>query len=240
MLSRESISEIAAKNQTGELNVLREYFQHVFLANLYRTIGTDKIAFKGGTALRIVYNSPRFSEDLDFSSAIKPYHLNGILEETIAKIKYEGFDLQVNESKETSGGFLAIYEFSAHGWNIRVELNISARQKAGAVKSNTVLITTPLYPPYTIVALDEKILIKEKIEALVYRKKPRDIFDLYFILRNRMAISEILPYKNKIEDVLANTDEKSLNRELKIFLPRNYRNILTGFLPKLKNELKKL
>lgn len=47
----------------------REYFQHLFLSYFYRQEQTDKMYFKGGTALRFLYKSPRFSEDLDFSSA---------------------------------------------------------------------------------------------------------------------------------------------------------------------------
>ena len=48
-------------------NIVREYFQNVFLAKLYTLSEAEKMLFKGGTALRILYGSPRFSEDLDFS-----------------------------------------------------------------------------------------------------------------------------------------------------------------------------
>ena len=39
----------------------------IFLSYLYQEPGSEKLLFKGGTALRIVFKSPRFSEDLDFS-----------------------------------------------------------------------------------------------------------------------------------------------------------------------------
>ena len=48
-------------------NIVREYFQHIFLGELYKLPDAEKLLFKGGTALRIIYGSPRFSEDLDFS-----------------------------------------------------------------------------------------------------------------------------------------------------------------------------
>src|SRR3989338_1779982 len=67
MLSLESLREFTKKYQTKETNVLREYVQHLFLSSLYRFPGSERLLFKGGTALRIIYQSPRFSEDLDFT-----------------------------------------------------------------------------------------------------------------------------------------------------------------------------
>lgn len=46
---------------------LREVMQQVALAALNRTGFFEQAAFYGGTCLRIFYNLPRFSEDLDFS-----------------------------------------------------------------------------------------------------------------------------------------------------------------------------
>lgn len=68
MISNEALEKLATQYQTGVFpNIVREYFQHVFLSELYKLPETEKILFKGGTALRIINGSPRFSEDLDFS-----------------------------------------------------------------------------------------------------------------------------------------------------------------------------
>ncbi|MBN1444929.1 MAG: nucleotidyl transferase AbiEii/AbiGii toxin family protein [Candidatus Omnitrophica bacterium] len=58
---------MALQYKTTEINIAREYVQHLFLSSLYREKSSEKVLFKGGTALRIVFQSPRFSEDLDFS-----------------------------------------------------------------------------------------------------------------------------------------------------------------------------
>jgi len=67
MLDREIIRKLALQHQTTEINIAREYVQHLFLSVFYQEPDSEKVLFKGGTALRITFQSPRFSEDLDFS-----------------------------------------------------------------------------------------------------------------------------------------------------------------------------
>src|SRR3989338_8739659 len=75
MITTDALDKLANQYQMSVFpNVVREYFQHVFLAKLYTLPGADKLQFKGGTALRIIYGSPRFSEDLDFSLFGVPEH----------------------------------------------------------------------------------------------------------------------------------------------------------------------
>ncbi len=69
MITNEHMRVLAIKYQSTELNIRREYLQHLFLSYFYQQPATDTVYFKGGTALRIIYQSPRFSEDLDFSTA---------------------------------------------------------------------------------------------------------------------------------------------------------------------------
>jgi len=50
-----------------KLNRVREFLQIVILKIIYDKGFFKNIAFVGGTALRILYDLRRFSEDLDFS-----------------------------------------------------------------------------------------------------------------------------------------------------------------------------
>src|SRR3990167_5357403 len=109
MLSQDQIKNIANKYQTTELNVKREYFQHLFLSYFYQQPEVDRIYFKGGTALRIIYNSARFSEDLDFSSSYTGVEeIEKALESTLNQIEKEGIEVDLEEAKTTSGGFLSL------------------------------------------------------------------------------------------------------------------------------------
>ncbi len=67
MLDSEYLKKLALKFQTRQENIVREYLQHLFLSFLYKLKGSENLFFKVGSALRILYQNPRFSEDLDFS-----------------------------------------------------------------------------------------------------------------------------------------------------------------------------
>ena len=68
---KQMLSRYDIKNDDDYYNALREVFQEIALAGLYRGNFFEKAAFYGGTALRIFYNLDRFSEDLDFT-LLKP------------------------------------------------------------------------------------------------------------------------------------------------------------------------
>lgn len=83
-------------------NALKEIIQEITLAGLARGNFFDKAAFYGGTALRIFYGLPRFSEDLDFTLlsnqpgfSLKPYFKS--VEETLNSF---GLDVTIEEAIE--------------------------------------------------------------------------------------------------------------------------------------------
>ena len=48
--------------------VLVEYLQHEILDSIFKDKASAALSFIGGTAIRILYQNPRFSEDLDFDN----------------------------------------------------------------------------------------------------------------------------------------------------------------------------
>ena len=111
MTTPESIRKLAIHQQTTEQNVVREYAQHLFLAWFYQQRGAHKVMFKGGTALRFVYHSPRFSEDLDFSGfGVTLRQIEDWVVETTGRMEQSGGSTSIQESKRTSGGYLGILE----------------------------------------------------------------------------------------------------------------------------------
>src|SRR3989338_3631770 len=91
MITQDAIKKLATQYRTSEFpNIVREYFQHLFLSQLYRLENSDNILFKGGTALRIIYGSPRFSEDLDFSIfRVEQYSQKEFIEDLFAAVLME-------------------------------------------------------------------------------------------------------------------------------------------------------
>lgn len=235
MITRDQIKTLSNKYQTTEQNCRREYFQHLFLSYFYQQPQTDAVYFKGGTALRIIFQSPRFSEDLDFStilSSVKP--IEQAILQTIEAIERENINTNLLEAKQTSGGYLANIAFQAFEQTTEILLQFSLRKSDKNSEVST--ITSDFIPPYIVVSLPQKQLVDEKIQALLTRKKPRDFYDLYFILR-----SNLLPVTKKdiLPTILKVVRQTNINfeTELKQFLPKSHWLIIKNFKQTLEREI---
>lgn len=107
MLDKIFLQKLAVKIQTSYGNVGREYIQHLFLRSFYTKSGSQNFLFKGGTSLRFVFGSPRFSQDLDFTGVKNGKNYEKVLEETLYDLSNEGIKVELTESKPTTGGHLA-------------------------------------------------------------------------------------------------------------------------------------
>ena len=86
----EMLEKYKIQTATEAENALKEVIQEIALLGLHRANFFEKAAFYGGTALRILYNLPRYSEDLDFTLIksdknfqLKPYFSAWISHETL-------------------------------------------------------------------------------------------------------------------------------------------------------------
>jgi predicted nucleotidyltransferase component of viral defense system len=237
MLTAEKLHELTIKGQTTELNVRREYAQHLFLAYFYQEPQAAKIFFKGGTALRLIYNSPRFSEDLDFS-AVKTTssQIENIIQNTLTAIEREGIKTEISEAKKTTGGYLTVVEFKFDQEKIAIRIEISFRDKNA--RGEVVTIAGDFIPAYTVVGLTKEQLIQQKINALLTRNKPRDFYDFYFILR-----ANLMPDKQTdvFQQVLATLKKSRISfaMELEQFLPKSHWLIIKDFKSALESEIEK-
>lgn len=237
MISQFTIQHLAQKLQSTELNVRREYIQNLFLSYFYQESGSDKIYFKGGTALRIIYQSPRFSEDLDFSSTTTTINtIEDILVQTTREIEREGINVDIKESKKTSGGYLAIIHFLLNSQEVAIQLEFSQRKRIHQGEVTT--IVNDFIPPYTLIALSKDQLIAEKIQALLTRQKARDFYDLYYILRANLLPAKEKDVLKKALIVLSKTNVQ-FEKELKLFLPKSHRVIIRNFKNTLEQEIRR-
>lgn len=237
MIAKEQFLKLTVKYQTSQLNTAREYLQHLFLNYFYQIPESSGIYFKGGTALRIIYQSARFSEDLDFSTN----HTNvpGIedcLLEVLEKIEKENIQAILKEAKTTTGGYLSNIEFVIFDIVIPLQIEISFREKKD--RGEVVTITSDFFPSYTAVALAQEQLIAGKMRALLDRKKPRDFYDLYFILRKQLPITDKKAVLTKVLIVLR-ASKINFDVELKQFLPKSHWIIIKDFKQTLKREIER-
>lgn len=237
MITQQQIQTLANKYQTTQLNSTREYFQHLFLSYFYQQAQSEAVYFKGGTALRIIFHSPRFSEDLDFSTNLKNIKpIEQIILQTLEAIEKEGINIHLQEAKPTSGGYLASVAFQAFEQTTSISLQVSLRQRDR--QGEVVTIANDFIPPYIVISLVQEQLIDEKIQALLVRRKGRDFYDLYFILRsNLMPASK----KDVMPKVLKTLQQTSINFELELkqFLPKSHWPIIRKFDQALEREIRR-
>lgn len=236
MLANDEIIKLALRIQTTEQNIRREYFQHLFLSLFYKQEGADNVYFKGGTALRLAYNSPRFSEDLDFDSPLADIGgIENAIISTLAEAERDGVKTELDEAKQTAGGYLSTMSFSALGHVVPIRIEISFRDRTKERMAAN--ITSDFFPDYAIVQLDQNQLVQGKLNALFDRKKPRDFYDFYFLLRHNMLPSDKKEILEKTSVILANYRQSF--DELKEFLPKSHHMIIKDFKTTLEREIKR-
>ena len=239
MISKSLIDNLTRNYQTTRVNVAREYCQHLFLSYFYQKKKSEHVLFKGGTAIRFLYSSPRFSEDLDFTAYnIIARQVETIFIDSLDDVAQTGIGVELEEAKTTSGGYLARAMFTFLDFKENIQIEVSMRPKKFRLAPEVILVSSDFIPPYNVVSLAEKYLIEEKIQALLDRAKPRDFFDIYYLLRTNLSTPKNNFPLGKILKKLEET-KMDFRRELMLFLPKSHHNILKDFKNILRRELKK-
>lgn len=237
MLSPLYLQQLATKYQTPDINICREYGQHILLSYLYQKSAAKDLYFKGGTALRLLYRSPRFSEDLDFDTVV---HTSGIwedvLQDTLVEVSREGIETDIKESKTTSGGYLCIVILRNIGQPITIHLEISFRKDI--VLGEIFTVENDFVSVYPVKSLPTKNLIEGKFHALFDRQKARDFYDIYFLLRANLLAPGQKKQLYKVKQLLSKTT-LSFDRELSLFLPKSQVLIIRDFRNTLLREIER-
>ena len=238
MMDEAALQRLATQHRTSLLNVAREYCQHLFLAAFYRHREAGRVLFKGGTALRIVYGSPRFSEDLDFSGfGVSVTTLEDLVTDTLGDMERAGLEVNIEEAKTTSGGYLGLISTRMADHRIEIQLEISLRHR-DKPSPHTAVIASALYPAYTLLHLPEDRLVAEKLQALAQRGKARDFYDLYFMLRRGLLTPAHRKTLTKVPASVNRLRPEAFH-ELKVFLPKDQHVILKDFRGTLERELRR-
>lgn len=207
--------ELAEEIKTYPENIVREEYEMVFLKALLESKHGKSFVFKGGTALRLAYNSMRFSEDLDFSLIDK------ISWQAVQKILVErasDFEsIKIKEMREKYFTYFALFsikeDFLKQPFLLKIEISKRLVDWKRGKDFKLLQLTTPvsvLAAAGFVVTLDRTY--KDKKKALNERVKGRDLFDLWW-LSQRLK---------KEEKFLANSrfNKKAIGSELKRFLPK--------------------
>jgi len=194
MLLRNQLAPIARREGVGLGIVERDYVQHLFL----RHAGREPLTFKGGTCLRIAYGSPRYSEDLDFNADSRSAAL-AHLKEGATRLADYGVRAEILERRGRDEGLGArlrfegpLFDGSPHSRGA-VRLEVSLRRESVAVEEVFVPRTPYADVPQLVLrALTREHLFAEKARALAVRGKPRDLYDVHFLLSRGFTASRQL------------------------------------------------
>ena len=178
-----------------KLNITREFLQILALKIMSEKRMFGYLAFVGGTALRILFDLKRFSEDLDFSSTkedkmdiavfneqlVKSFSLYGLALET--KVKAEGNVQNIMMKFSSLLKELGLSELDRQKLSIKIE--IDTNPPCGWKTINT--IVNKIYM-INIVHYDLSSLFAGKLHACFFRKftKGRDFYDFVWYIGRKV------------------------------------------------------
>ena len=237
----------AQKSGTAKYNAMREYLQAYVLRIMHNRGAFQSMAFVGGTALRFLYDLPRFSEDLDFSLHKKlavPFAglMNAIKQELILA-GYEA-DADYNETRTVQSAFVKfeglMYEAKLSPMKSRkfsIKIEVDTKPPKGAVLTTQIVNK---FFPIAFLSYDLPSLLAGKIHALLSRKytKGRDYFDIAWYLSRFKTLSpnfkllhnaltqtgyaKKMPTENDwrkyLSDVVQRSDWKTVHKDVDNFL----------------------
>jgi predicted nucleotidyltransferase component of viral defense system len=104
MLTFEQIKEYFPKGaDIRPKNMLVEYVQCELLDSMFKFPESAALSFIGGTAIRIMYEGNRFSEDLDFDNfGLSFEHFSHLLDQTVADMRVKGFVIEFRLVEKTA------------------------------------------------------------------------------------------------------------------------------------------
>lgn len=198
-------------NPRVRLNILREYVQAYLLKIMQDKGAFRSYAFVGGTALRFLYDLPRFSEDLDFSLTGSPTtKFTDLMKKVKSELEQSGYavDVKVRDAQTVHS---ALFRFSdllfeaglspLAGQKFTVKVEVDSHPPTGA---RTEIKVVNKYFPITFLSYDTASLLSGKLHAILSRKytKGRDLFDLGWYLSRW---KQLTPNLNMLTSALAQT-----------------------------------
>jgi predicted nucleotidyltransferase component of viral defense system len=222
--------------QGFERAILREYLQYKILQGLFESKLASRIAFLGGTALRIIYGNNRFSEDIDLDHfGLDWEDFGGLIEDVVRLLELEGFRVDISRVK--TAAFHCTIKFPdvlfEHGISplreekIRIQIDTFAQgydyqPEIKILNKFDVFTQARVTPP--------SVLLSQKIYTAINRKRPkgRDFYDITFLfgiakpdfgfLQQKMRVQSPDELKEQVLEKISDFDFKQLADDVAPFL----------------------
>lgn len=230
MISVEELNQIKEAKKNNLYYEEKEYLQYIFLNAISQY--PENFIFKGGTCLRICFGIERASEDLDFSTNLDIKEIKELVEKCLKAFELLNINYEIYSEKEFQGNIRFEARFQgplfAGGKSSTNTLKIDFNKRK--VKHKIAKVIPKLFsdvPLFTILVMDEKEILTEKIRALANRKEPRDLYDIWVLLKKGIKIDNRLLKEKLIEE---KSSLKNLKLPSKQEYETNLKNLIS-FLP---------
>jgi len=209
MLSLQEIEKYYPENiKKFKRNVLREYLQYKILQIIFNSKQASKLSFLGGTALRIVHNNTRFSEDLDFDNfGLTENEFDEISLIVKKQLELEGYEVEVkNVYKGAYRCYVRIprllFDSGLSGYEEeKVLIQLDTAPHGFKYQPERVILNKfDVFTEINTTPLD--IILAQKIFAIFNRKalKGRDFYDAIFLLSKTKPNYDYLQLKLKVKN----------------------------------------
>jgi len=192
-------------------SLLREYLQYKILETIFTSVHAAKLVFIGGTALRMVYDNHRFSEDIDLDNfGLTDTEFKQTAQKVKAGLETEGFHVEITNAGKVSyrcnirfPGLLFGSGLSHHpDEKIRVQID-SLAQGFHYLPERKILNKFDVFTEIFTPSID--LLLSQKICASLNRKRVqgRDFYDVVFLLSLTQPNYEYLKQKIGVDSPIA-------------------------------------
>ena len=207
MIRPAEISKMAHRLGLGDKTIEKDYLLTWVLQAIAASPLRDILAFKGGTAIKKIYVPDyRFSEDLDFT-LLDTHGTNADLQIAVEGIfswlaRVANLTLTTRKMEEHAGGNPTIYL----NYIGPLQADITSRfLKVDFSRDETLVFPTvkkPIRSSYSdcqgrrglLVAYSLEEILAEKLRSLLTRSEPRDLYDVHYLMTNRLVDIEQMSF----------------------------------------------
>lgn len=180
-----------AQNPVFDKQMLKEYLQLLILNHLSESEYASRVAFIGGTNLRLIRHIDRFSEDLDFDChLLSEVDFMALTDDIVVFLQKHGLRVETRDRKNDRltayrrnlyfPQLLFDLQMSGHR-DERFLIKIEAQDQGIAYLPQTCIVTGCGFV-FPIQTPPDGVLCAMKISALLSRQKGRDFYDTMFLL----------------------------------------------------------
>ncbi len=213
-----------ASNAAFQKHILKEYIQLMVLDYLSTSPHICKLAFIGGTNLRLIKGIDRFSEDLDFDcKGLTEQEFTRMTDSVITFLKREGLNIETRDKENPK---LIAFRRNIYFPDFLFDLKLTGHRDERfllKIEAQDQRITYPIITQqvrrcgffFSVPTPSDSVLLSMKLSALLARAKGRDFYDCMFLMQQARPSYEFLEQRMGIS-----TPEQLKNRKSRAFIPR--------------------